>query len=160
MKSYYPDIFRIIKVLFFIVAESSAFIAIHIIIYRMNHNFFQFILLCILIYILLFRLINSNLYNFIITLLVFSIFVFTIPAMNDRSGTVYLMKSIQKNQHISVMDLQNSVAINYLNKSFIQKRLQEQILAGNISEEDGSLKLTKKGHIFTNIYRFFELCYN
>lgn len=150
---------NLIKPLFFLVAESFIFIATHIIVFRINHDFYQSIFLTVLIYIFYLRIINSNIYNFIITILVFSIFVVTIPAMNDRSGTVYLMRSIQEKESISKMDLQNLMEVNYLNRSFTEKRLQEQLAVGNIAEEDGSIRLTKKGHIFTNIYNFFALCY-
>lgn len=151
--------YKSIKPLFFLAAESLIFIAAHIVIFRINHNFHQSIFLTVLIYILYLRKIKSNIYNFIITLLVFSIFAVTIPAMNDRSGTVYLMKSIQKKESISKMDLENQMEVNYLNGSFTEKRLQEQLAVGNIVEEDGSIRLTKKGQIFTNVYNFFALCY-
>jgi hypothetical protein len=79
--------------------------------------------------------------------------------MNDRSGTVYMMKHINETQLISKNDLHNQMMIYYLNEGFTEKRIIEQKKAGNIEEYDGKLSLTSKGSILTNIYLFFELCY-
>jgi len=151
--------FKTLIILSFLLFDSLFFIFLHIVFYRICHDFNLSILLTVLVFIVFLKYKQSNIYHFIIIILIFSLFILTVPAMNDRSGTVYMMKHINETQLISKNDLHNQMMIYYLNEGFTEKRIIEQKKAGNIEEYDGKLSLTSKGSILTNIYLFFELCY-
>jgi hypothetical protein len=142
-----------------IVAESLLFIAGNIFLFKLINNYYLSFLLMLLGYMYFLKFKKANFYNFIITLLIFIIFTLTIPVMIDRSGTVYMMKLIQSNKRISQLDIQNRMQADYLNKDFIEKRLQEQMIAGNIEKKGELIELTEKGQLFTGLYNFFSQCY-
>lgn len=76
--------------------------------------------------------------------------------MIERSGTVFMFKTIDDQNEIYIEDLEGEVKKGYLNKNFIQSRLYEQISANNITCNDDKIcKLTKKGNLFIYIYKFY-----
>lgn len=84
------------------------------------------------------------------------IFYFSVLVMIERSGTVFMFKTIDYYNSISIKDLKSEIKNGYLNENFIESRLNEQISADNIfCNNDNICILTKKGDLFINIYKFY-----
>ena len=91
----------------------------------------------------------------------FFIFTFSVPVMNDRSGTVFIMKIIDQAPGISKIEISEKLEKEYFKGDFfLEKRINEEIRAGNIQEINSKYFATKKGNLFVNFYNIMDKVYS
>ena len=81
--------------------------------------------------------------------------------MNDRSGTVFMMKTIDQVPGITKANLSEKFENEYLREDFfLNKRIKEEMIVGNIIEEDEKFFTTIKGSLFVKFYIFMDKAYS
>jgi len=91
----------------------------------------------------------------------FVTFTLTVPIMNDRSGTVFIMKVINQTSGISKSQISDRLNNEYFKGDFfLEKRINEEIRAGNIQEINSKYFVTKQGNFLVNFYNIMDKAYS
>ena len=147
-----------------------------LIIYFLKRNFFPgpiiynegmsiaFISSVIFIIPILIKKKNNFVFLFLLSFLINYTFIATFPSLIDRSISVMLLKSLQKEKQLSLDEMKSIYNKNYSNyKNFYQvdKRIDEQIRVKNIYlDKNGNYNLSKKGELFLNFTDLIAVIYN
>ncbi|MGI9230051.1 MAG: hypothetical protein ACR2P9_09365 [Gammaproteobacteria bacterium] len=85
-------------------------------------------------------------------------FYMTVPAIVDRSVTLYLMNLLDNNeQGMSIEEIRTEFIDVYFNKSGgIEKRLNEQLDSGNLAYNNGTYQITNAGKRTMTIARILS----
>ena len=126
------------------------------------------ILLITLILLKKFILKDMDIKDIIIMILLFSsvhLYVFCmVPVTIERAYSVFMLNEITKleNQTITLEYTEELFIENYVrNNEALQKRFNEQIVTGTITEvSDDTYKLTNKGNFIVSLFHFFDKLYN
>ena len=137
------------------------FMIAHILFNFLLGSYLKAMLLSLFFYSIYLLLIRKNLTLILPIFMAFFIFTFTVPMMNDRSGTVFLMKVINQASGISKNQISEKLNNEYFKGDFfLEKRINEEIRAGNILEINSKYFVTKKGNLFVNFYNFMDAVYS
>ena len=140
--------------------DFSLFMILHIFINFILGSYLWAFLISITIYVIFLLIIRKELILILPVFMAFFIFTLSVPVMNDRSGTVFIMKTIDQIPGISKKELSRKLTNEYIkDEFFLEKRLNEGIMAGNIEEKNDKLFPTQKGYFFVNIYNIFNKIY-
>lgn len=104
---------------------------------------------------------DTSVATFSIFLLAAFCFNLTVPAIFDRSVTVYLLNTLENNRSgMSETDIRNEFVTVYFGENHgIRKRLHEQMQGGNVLYRDGQYYITKKGTRIISIARILSKIY-
>ena len=81
--------------------------------------------------------------------------------MNDRSGTVFIMKHINQASGVSKIEISERLTEEYFKGDlFLEKRINEEKKAGNIEEINSKYFVTRKGKLFVNFYIIMHKVYS
>ena len=97
-------------------------------------------------------------YSVIISFFIILSFHTTVITIVDRSISVFIISNIKNGVDNSIQIRENFIE-NFTKKG-IDKRILEQQQTGNVKIENGNLKLTWKGKIFYNTFKFIQILYN
>jgi hypothetical protein len=137
------------------------FMLFHILFYFILGSYLWAFLVTIFFYIIYLLKLRKELNLMLPVFMAFFIFTFTVPVMNDRSGTVFLMKTIAQVPGISKKQLSEKFNNEYLKGDFfLEKRINEEIILGNIIEKDRKFFATKKGNFFVKFYNIMDKIYS
>lgn len=99
---------------------------------------------------------------FIIFLLSSLCFNLTVPAIFDRSVTLYLMNSLDNNKAgMTEREIKREFIRVYFGRNYaIRKRLNEQVQNGGVSYDGNLYKITERGSGIIKVARFLSHIYN
>ena len=99
---------------------------------------------------------------FVIFLLSALCFNLTVPAILDRSVTVYLLNSLDNSQNgMTEQEIQREFMHIYFDENYaIRKRLHEQVESGSVRYDGDRYHVTKDGRTIMMIARFLSNLYN
>ena len=149
-----------IKINIYILFDFFLFLILHILINLLINNYINsFIAASILYFIYLFKF-RKNLNYFTTVILIFFLFTLTVPTMNKRSLSVFLLNKIKTHKIINKEDMSLMYNKEYIidEEIFLLQRLNEQVDAGNLILKK-NYELTLRGHIFVAIFKFFNWVY-
>ena len=149
-----------IKYNFVIIFDFLLFLSLHILINLLINNYVKSFLIVFIIYFFYLLKYRKNLTYLTTVILTFFIFTFTVPILNERSLTIFLLNKVKLQKIITEKELSIMYNNEYIidEKKFLFQRLNEQVLAGNLIKKD-NYELTLKGKLFVAIYSFFDLVY-
>jgi len=154
-------IIKLIKYLLNFLVDLFFFILLHIFFHAVFENYSLAFLTILFIYLAFLIKIRQELSLILPIVLAFFIFTLTVPVMNDRSGTVFMMKTIDKAPGITKANLSEKLENEYLREDFfLNKRIKEEMNVGNIIEEDKKFFTTIKGSLFVKFYILMEKAYS
>jgi hypothetical protein len=154
-------IINFIKHSFSFLLDFIFFMMAHILFNFLLGSYLKATLLSLFFYSIYLLLIRKNLTLILPIFMAFFIFTFTVPIMNDRSGTVFLMKVIDQASGISKSQISDKLNNEYFKGDFfLEKRINEEIRAGNILEINSKYFVTKKGNLFVNFYNIMDKVYS
>ena len=99
---------------------------------------------------------------FVIFLLSAFCFNLTVPAIVDRSVTVYLLNSLDNsNDGMTEQEIQREFMHTYFDENYaVRKRLREQVDSGNVRYDGDRYHVTKDGRTIMTTVRFLSMLYN
>jgi hypothetical protein len=100
-------------------------------------------------------------FSIIISSLLFYSFHITVPSLLDRSISLYIIALTGKHGRIMVNDYHRHFISGFIegNKA-IEKRIEEQVLTGNLVVESGYYKLTSRGQRLQEINNILVSVFN
>lgn len=94
---------------------------------------------------------HEQILSLVIASLLFYSFHITIPSLLDRSISLYIIGITEKKENSTITDYREQFYQGFIIKNeAVEKRLNEQIVTGNIKCKQGKCTLTDKGR---NIYK-------
>ena len=79
-------------------------------------------------------------------------FLITIPALLDRSISLYILATVHNKEKISISEINKYFINGFIKKNqAINKRLQEQIYTKNITKNNEIYEITKSGILIHNL---------
>ena len=89
-------------------------------------------------------------------------YLVTVPTMVDRSLSLYIIKAVSINENgLHKKDLLKSIQNDFfINQGQYNKRIEEQMISGNIHIKNDILSITKKGKTNYKINLFFKKLLN
>ena len=85
-------------------------------------------------------------------------FVGVVPTMADRSISVFLLASVEKG-NVEPGNLLDKVGFGYMDKSEMERRINEQLVLGNVELIQGRYKLTPRGIFFAKLDKLMATIY-
>ena len=83
-------------------------------------------------------------------------FLMTLPVVLDRSITLHFLSHLSSNSPSTVSQLQKDFIENFvINSKAIEKRVDEQLVIGNIYIEDNNIYISNRGVLMHKIFDFF-----
>jgi len=135
------------------------FLLSHILLDLLIDSYISSFLVILILYFIYLLILKKDLSNFLIVTLLFIFFTFSVPVMNDRSLSIFVLKKIEVNKTINAKNLStiyNEYKID--EQKFLLKRMDEQMNAGNLILKE-NYELTLRGHVFIAIFKFFDWVY-
>ena len=79
-------------------------------------------------------------------------FLITVPALLDRSISLYILATVYKKEKISESEINDYFINGFIKKNkAVNKRLEEQIFTKNISKNGKIYEITKNGILMHNL---------
>ncbi len=99
---------------------------------------------------------------FVIFLLSALCFNLTVPAIVDRSVTVYLLNSLDNSKNgMTEQEIRREFMHTYFDENYaVRKRLREQVESGSVRYDGNRYHVTKDGRTIMTIARFLSTLYN
>jgi len=161
MQSIKFIIINFIRHSLFFLMDFIFFMLVHISFNFLLGSYLKATLLSLFFYCVYLFIVRKNLNLILPVFMAFFIFTFSVPVMNDRSGTVFLMKIIDQAPGISKIEISEKLEKEYFKGDFfLEKRINEEIRAGNIQEINSKYFATKKGNLFVNFYNIVDVVYS
>ncbi len=103
-------------------------------------------------------LLNLNPFSVAVIVLCFNACFLTIfPVTVDRSVTTFLLEEIKKNPGMTHEELEKLMIDDYIvRRQAIKRRIEEQLVTGNITYENGRVNLNKQGEGFLDLCGFIR----
>lgn len=106
-------------------------------------------------------LFNCGVLIVIIASLLFYCFHITVPSLLDRSISLYIIGISQKKSNSTINDYRDQFYKGFIVKNkAIEKRLNEQIITGNVQCINDLCNLTEKGHEVYKLNNFLVILFN
>jgi hypothetical protein len=89
-------------------------------------------------------------------------FLVIFPVTIDRSVTIYLLSQIERQEAgLTLEELQSRLIEQYVKEyDAVDRRIDEQVVTGNLKKENEKIKLTKQGRAFLNFARVIQKFFN
>lgn len=105
---------------------------------------------------------EASVATFVIFLLSAACFNLTVPAIFDRSVSLYLLNTLDNSRHgMTEQEVQEELMRVYFDQNHaVRKRLHEQVLSGSVRYEGGRYQVTENGRTVMAVARFLSRLYN
>ena len=136
------------------------FLFAHWLAYGLISDYFGAAVICMILLVAINFHLNAHPSHSITVIIIFIFFTFSVPVMNDRSVTLFLLREINKPAGVTPSIIRNEFMDKLIiNDLVLRKRIDEQLSAGFVAFEGGTYTTTVKGKVFISIFDLFDFLY-
>ena len=89
---------------------------------------------------------------FLVTFCLNTAFLIVMPVTFDRSVSTYLLETLENKGSLTENELEKALIDDYVvRRGAVNRRIQEQIISGNLEKTDENIRLTPQGELFVRI---------